>query len=254
MRVDTFPFFNELDILECRLTEIYDAVDYFVAVEADVDHQGNPKPYWLSENLDRFDPFKDKLRVVRATGLPPVDEFPNAWWREQAQREHAIEALKELRVGNDDIILHGDVDEIPTVVAARNVQPRGYVTFLQRAHFWALDWVYPPGWEGTAAARVRDIPSFADLRNSRRRNRQQLPNAGWHISWMGGAEANITKVEAFCHPEIGPALRESVANGHTILTNGRHTDGTILEPVDVDDTYPKWIRDGNAPASWYRPR
>ena len=30
--VDAFPFNNELDILECRLIELYDAVDYFVLV------------------------------------------------------------------------------------------------------------------------------------------------------------------------------------------------------------------------------
>jgi flavin reductase (DIM6/NTAB) family NADH-FMN oxidoreductase RutF len=37
--VDCFPFNNELDMLECRLTELYDAVDAFVLVEARVDHQ-----------------------------------------------------------------------------------------------------------------------------------------------------------------------------------------------------------------------
>jgi beta-1,4-mannosyl-glycoprotein beta-1,4-N-acetylglucosaminyltransferase len=254
MIVDTFPFFNELEMLECRLTEIYDAVDYFVAVEADVDHQGNPKPYLLSENLERFAPWKDKLRVVRATGLPTVEEYPNAWWREQQQREYLTGALAELDAQPDDIILHGDVDEIPTAVAARNVRPRGFVTFNQRAHFWALDWLYPPGWEGTVAARVRDIPSFSEMRNSRRRNRVALPNAGWHLSWMGGAEANVTKVEAFCHPEIGPAVKQSIANGHTLLRDGKHTDGTPLVPVDVDGSWPRWVVQGNAPASWYRPR
>ena len=30
--IDTFPFNNELDMLECRLTELYDAVDHFVLV------------------------------------------------------------------------------------------------------------------------------------------------------------------------------------------------------------------------------
>ena len=35
---------------------------------------------------------------------------------------------------------------------------------------------------------------------------------------------------------------------------GLHVDGTKLLPVDVDETWPKWIREGNAPASWYRPR
>ena len=53
--IDTFPLNDELDILEMRLTEIGDAVDFVVAVEADVTHQDRPKPYHLTENLERFD-------------------------------------------------------------------------------------------------------------------------------------------------------------------------------------------------------
>lgn len=256
MILDTFPFFNEFELLECRLEEVYDAVDYVVAVEADVDHQGHAKPYWLSDNLERFAPWKDKLRVVRATDLPPVDEYPNAWWREIAQREHLTAGLAKLDVQGDDIILHGDVDEIPRAVVARNVRPRGLTTLLQRGHFWAVDWLYPPGWEGTVCARVRDITSFGDMRNSRRQNpaRQCIPDAGWHFSWLGGAEANLTKVHSFCHPEVIPNVEEVIAKGHLFLTDGWHTDGTKLEPVDVDDTWPRYIFDRRCPDTWFRPR
>ena len=59
LRIDTFPIHDELDMLECRLTEIFDAVDYVVAVEADVTHQDSPKPFYVTENLARFDAFKD---------------------------------------------------------------------------------------------------------------------------------------------------------------------------------------------------
>lgn len=251
MIYDTFPFFNELDMLECRLTELGDLVDVFVAVEADVDHQGHPKPYILTENLDRFAVWGDKLRVVRATGLPTVAEAPNAWSREQAQREYVSQAMTDASL--DDVVYHGDVDEIPNRTVIRNLRPRGFVSNLQRGLFWALDWEYPDLWEGTVAARVRDVESFAVMRNSRRLNRQFV-KGGWHFSWMGGAEAHIAKAHAFCHPEIIPVLDKSLAEGHTFLAEGKHTDGKQLRPVEVDDTYPKWVRDGNAPDSWYRPR
>lgn len=251
MIYDTFPFFNELDLLECRLTELYDLVDVFVAVEADVDHQGNPKLYVLSENLDRFAPFADKLRVIRATGLPTVEDAPNAWSREQAQREFVKEGL--VYAGPDDTVYHGDVDEIPSRLVVRNLRPRGFWSVMQRGLFWALDWQYPDLWEGTVAARVRDIDSFAVMRNSRRLNRLSV-NGGWHFSWMGGAEAHVQKAHAFCHPEIIPVLDDALADGHRFLVEGVHTDGKKLIPVEVDDTYPRWVREGNAPDSWYRPR
>jgi beta-1,4-mannosyl-glycoprotein beta-1,4-N-acetylglucosaminyltransferase len=40
---DCFPFFNELDILEIRLNELYDVVDYFVLVESRCSFSNNPK-------------------------------------------------------------------------------------------------------------------------------------------------------------------------------------------------------------------
>ena len=256
MIIDTFPFFNELDLLQMRCEELYDAVDYLIAVEADVDHQGHPKPYLLTENLDRFDQWKDKLIVVRATDLPPVDQFPNAWYREIAQREHLATALAKFDLRPDDVILHGDVDEIPRAVVARNIRPKGMTTLLQRGHFWAVDWLYPPGWEGTVAARVRDISTFGEMRNTRRQNPQRMciPDAGWHFSWLGGADANRVKVNAFCHPETIPDITEIIDKGHRFLNDGWHSDGTKLEPVDVDQSWPAFIRERRCPDSWWRPR
>lgn len=259
--IDTFPFFNELDMLQMRLEECYDAVDYLVAVEADVDHQGNPKPYHLSENLDRYAEWADKLIVVRASDLPTVADYPNAWSREQAQREWVGKALTHLDLTSDDVILHGDVDEIPRNVVARNVRPAGLTTLLMHGHFWAVDWKHPdpdhigaPWWCGTVAAPVRNVTSFAEMRNSRRKNPARLPNAGWHFSWLGGAEANLTKVHSFCHPEVTEQVERGVADDHLYYTQGIHTDGGKMEPVDVDDTWPAFIRERRCPENWFRPQ
>ncbi len=256
MIVDTFPFFNELDMLQMRLEEIGDAVDHVVAVEADTDHQGHPKPYILTENLDRFDQWKDKLTVVRATDLPTTGGPQEAWSREIGQRDAITPALAALDLGPDDIILHGDVDEIPRAVVARNIRPRGFVTLLQRGHFWAVDWLYPPGWEGTVAARVRDITTFGQMRNTRRQNptRQCIPDAGWHFSWVGGDEANRVKLNAFCHPETIPAIGEAIDRGSLLRTQGIHSDGTVMEPVDVDASWPAFIFERRCPDSWWRER
>jgi len=40
---DCFPFRNELDLLDLRLSEIYDHVDHFVIVEATSTFQSAPK-------------------------------------------------------------------------------------------------------------------------------------------------------------------------------------------------------------------
>ena len=58
---DCFNFFNEFDLLEIRLNELDDVVDYFVVCESNVTHNGIPKPMFFKENEERFSQFKDKI-------------------------------------------------------------------------------------------------------------------------------------------------------------------------------------------------
>jgi len=44
---DCFSFFNELDLLEIRLQELYDHVDYFVISEANKTHS-------MTQNLNQL--------------------------------------------------------------------------------------------------------------------------------------------------------------------------------------------------------
>ena len=61
---DCFPFFNELDILEVRLQELWDTVDNFIILEASTTYVGNPKSYLFDENKDRYAKYMDK--IIRA--------------------------------------------------------------------------------------------------------------------------------------------------------------------------------------------
>ena len=260
--VDTFPFRDELDLLECRLYELEDVPDLVhVAVEADVDHQDHPKPYILSENLDRFDQWKDRLVVVRATDLPTVAEFPDPWAREHAQREWCWQGLKQLDAQPDDVVLHGDVDEIPTAEAARWVRPSGFVRFKQTLYTFAVDWQHPDPWWGTIAGRVKDVAAtgkFTNMRDARCALLPELPDAGWHLSWLGGGDEARSKMGSFCHPEVRGLLDakhgDALARLDACYAEGWHTDGAKLIPVEVDETWPRWIYEGHAPDSWYRPR
>lgn len=253
---DCFPFAGtptELLLLECRLTELYDAVDGFVIVEATVDHQDHPKSLRFREHADRYAPWKDKITYVVADRLPTLEEDPGSWAREHAQREWIRVGLAELNCENDDIVLQSDLDEIPTKVAARNVRPQGraMVGFQQRGHFWAIDWLYPPGWNGTVAARAGAITSFTKMRDTRN-FAPPIPDAGWHFSWLGGLDAAMTKVGSFCHPEVEDRIRHGALRFRRV---GVHVDGVQMMPVDVDGSWPAWMQDpANVPESWYRPR
>ena len=273
--IDTFPFFNEMDILECRLDTMADAVDYVIAVEADVDHQDHPKPYYLSDNPGRFDKWADKLIIVRATGLPTADDDPDPWARELAQREYVHDGLLEIdrRAGlnADTIILHGDVDEICRPVHVRNVRPKlperptllpdgtvdlGFVSFSQRGHFFAVDWLHPEPWGGTVAGtleQVSMIGKFHKMRNTRNWNVTGLDDAGWHLSWLGGQEATMAKLNAFCHPEVAERTELGLQTDR-YLREGMHLDGRRMTAVDVDEDWPPYVFERRCPPGWFRPR
>lgn len=272
-RFDAFPFAGsptELLLLECRLTELYDVMDGFIIVEGTVDHQGNSKPLNYREHEDRFAPWKDKITYVIADDMPTAEEEPhvkNPWRREHAQREWIGKGLEELGAEDDALIFQSDADEIPSVLAARNVIPRGsgMVSLRQHPHYWAIDWLDPNGWQGTVAGRYGAIKRLADnrpggpfaaMRDSR--NANPAISGGWHFSWLGRAAAAAKKIGSFCHPEIEHQIVDDLdwywREGYHL---GGGTGGRPVKmiPVEVDASYPKWMQDpANVPDTWRRPR
>ena len=61
MILDCFTLNNEIDILEGRLEYLYDMVDMFIIVEANITHNGTPKKLNYLDNIQRFKKFSDKI-------------------------------------------------------------------------------------------------------------------------------------------------------------------------------------------------
>lgn len=246
-RWDTFPYAGEADMLECRLVELETVPDLVhVIVEADVDHQNHPKPYYYVEQQDRFTKWAHRIRYVAASGLP---DGPDAWAREQSQREFVKHGLDDAQP--DDFVFHGDVDEIPTALAVTYANPRGIAVLLQRFHPFAVDWRHPMWWPGTTVTQYRNVTSMTALRDARlATGSAQVPDAGWHFSWVGDEAARLRKINAFCHAEIRSTWEPHLED---CWSSGLHVDGAPLDPVTVNDDWPTWVREGHAPASWFRP-
>lgn len=128
--VDCFIFYNELDMLEYRLSALYDVVDYFVICEASVTHVGKPKSFIYLENKERFARFADKIVHVMMTNdntrwiYYPNSLHPKEYWtNENTHRNGIARGIKQLeeegKIGqnkntpNDDLIVICDLDEIP---------------------------------------------------------------------------------------------------------------------------------------------
>ena len=59
--LDTFLFYNELDLLKVRLAYLGEHVDQFIITEANIDFAGKPKPFLLNAELIRSLPFSEKI-------------------------------------------------------------------------------------------------------------------------------------------------------------------------------------------------
>ena len=104
---DCFPFFNELEILEIKLNELYDHVDHFVLVECTETFSGKPKPLYFAENKQRFSRFLDKIIHIVVMEHFPTD-IP--WDRELYQKDQIMQGLTNCH--DEDIIIIEDLDEI----------------------------------------------------------------------------------------------------------------------------------------------
>jgi beta-1,4-mannosyl-glycoprotein beta-1,4-N-acetylglucosaminyltransferase len=108
---DCFTFFDELEVLELRLAELADVVDYFVLVESTLTFSGRPKPLFFLENRARFRPYLHKIEHIVLSDNDFPDAIASAWDREHFSRRAMLRGLT--RASPVDFVLISDVDEIP---------------------------------------------------------------------------------------------------------------------------------------------
>ena len=244
---------GELDMLECRLREL-PQVWRHVIVESPVTHRGGPKPLHYAANRERFAAWADRIIHVVAGGLPPwVGLGPdpvNPWAREHTQRDAAQGALAD--AGDDDVVLIADVDEFPPALFPL---PDPVLAFDQRLCMYAVDWEYPELHRCTVAARmgyIRQQGSLAAVRDGR----YGYPgvSGGWHLTWLGGVEAQRAKLATICHTEMTGHEASLIRDGRCYREGIHHSGQLMMRPVDVDSTWPEMIWKRECPASWFRPR
>lgn len=267
--IDTFIFGGGgescLDMLQCRLEELDDSpVTRHVVVESERDHQGRAKPLWYREAGDRFSAWRDKITYIVAS-LPPESEFIDPWQREHMQRMHIAAAVLDTPPG--DFVLLADVDEIPSPYAlefmARGVD--GMRAFNMRLAMFAVDWVHEEPTRISTGGLRHNLGVLPEQRdNAYRITLPLVQDAGWHFTWLGGPEAIRSKADQFCHLELRDMILRS--NEERLLYEQGYTwhgdTGPYPPPhatvqqlaVEVDETWPSYIRERRCPDSWFRPR
>ncbi len=240
---DCFIFFNELELLEIRLTELYDHVDKFVLVESRETFRGNVKALYFEENKHRFEKFLDKIiHVVVEDRL----HVPSAWHREEFQRNQIVRGL--VHCEDNDVIFISDVDEIirpskvQDIVTILASIPYGQLPIvlcnqtMYRYYFNRFDKKDSP-WPGSIAIFYKHLKQCCPEYCRKLAQRRLIPfvvnDAGWHFTYMGGHERVATKISAFSHVEIDTAANKDYKN---------IDDKAIKVPlVPIDQSFPQSI-------------
>lgn len=288
-------FFNELDLLELKLGILYPVVDYFVISESTKTHSGLDKPLYYEENRERFKKYEDKIfhQVVETpSNLEELmdkyrfssddgvvediickniirqdwfDGRVESYFRDNFEKEVLLLPVSRLVATTRDIILLGDLDEIPnpdTILYLKDNFNRDKVYHLEQGmYYYYLNCLKSNEyWRGTLATSINNFIANGFSRMRTYKEGVTLKNGGWHFTYMGEANRVKEKIKSWGEQSLNtPMVQDHVAyNLKNFLKEKRDVffrpanfiikdihDGTFPEYlVENEEKYSKYIYKG----------
>jgi len=207
--IDCFLFYNELDMLEFRLTELNEHVDYFFILDSDFDFAGNKKDSIFELNKNRFDTWKEKIIRIDCPELT-AELFNQINTEKYTQYKNLstniinkdniifymmiklIERLPQLELDFEDIIMFSDIDEIPdftTLDLINDYLLFNSVILRQKRFFWTTKYIDKDLSFGTSChqyTRIAQNPLVLDhfykVKSNKKFSNNTFLDSGWHFS------------------------------------------------------------------------
>lgn len=202
MIIDTFPFNDEFDMLAIRLAITEQYVDRWIISEADRAFSGIEKPYHLSDNLERFHQYRDRIEIVKLE----IDPDRINWACENRMRQGLSTALDQC--ADDDVIIHGDLDEVIdperfSSILLRMDQYQRPVSCNMEMYIYRFDQRVDRRWAGSVVSRRAGFVDCQQLYKGpsvKRKDRGHCvtmdSNVGWHWTWIGPDDRIRNKVQS----------------------------------------------------------
>ncbi len=269
MIYDCIPFFNELDILKLRLQIMAPYVDKFVLEEASVTFSGEPKEMVFDRHRDMFAEFADKIIYVAVEDSPLAGVTTHE--RDYYQKNQLVRGLAGC--APDDIVIFGDVDEIPNPKALEEIlarfDPARVYHLAQRMFYCFLNMEEVSGsllsitgefpgveqkrWLGTKVCSYAGIPEqgIVYLREVAPEDERsvRVADGGWHFGYMGGnGERDVAKrigvkVRAAAHQEYNSPRYLKEAVDRLMCGEDIFDRSCRFVRVPIDESYPAYLRE-----------
>lgn len=192
---DVFMVRSELDLLEVRLEELWDQVDYFVMLESAVTHTDRPKPLYVTENWNKFARYHKKI-ILHVLDFNNT-HFSGTWERENFQRDAMYHQIFPFLIGpqkpeENDVILISDLDEIPkaeVLEVLRNCVFPPILRLASKMYYYSFQFLqnvnneYWPHPQATYYQGNKTILPQVIRDNGTDHKVPEIPNAGWHCSY-----------------------------------------------------------------------
>lgn len=253
---DSFPFLDELEILEIRLRYLKNIVDTCVISQSFRTHRGEPWNPILNYNhplIEEYSSFMEFHLIFTE------NEVETNWGREKNQRTSMDSILKNVQ--DDDLIIVSDVDEIPnrkSIMHARDSKNLKPHSLKMKNAFTYANTVSQGYWYHAKIVSGNEFRGAQNLRELV--NIKTMPYFGLHLSVVGGIDRWKRKISITPHEEMGlnfisstelleecirmnlyPSLKNIYlwSGGRLKYLNESKTDGLINV---IRELQPKWIK------------
>lgn len=229
MRIDTFAYAGENDLLEIRLNTLKNIIDQTIIIESNLSHTLIPKPLFFPESRERFSQFNIKYIVADFN-------YPNPFYNDWAGRVAVFDAIFDRKF--DNIIIHSDLDEIPNPEKLKEVidNLKEPVCLNGDYYFFCADlWgrksndalVMKYGWV------QQPLYKYRDARNSEMI--KKINNASWHFSSVGKPEEIARKWQYFSHAS---ELEQKYKNPEYIIKQIKRKAGSWSDQAPDNELMP----------------
>jgi len=262
--IDSIFFYDEIEMLYFRLSELDEYVNEFIIMECEMDFKGNPKPLNYLQNIDMFKKWEDKITYIPIPQIDIVDLqslYETIDFSKKFKKNNEIIEKNDLRffqittlIGNlldksldyDDLILISDVDEIPDLSKSNLFKSHlkfGPILFRQTNFIWSTKYFNVIPNMGTLGIQFSRLITNPDMLYRAYFNKSifssenfEIIDNGFHFSHFYSLEKTIKKLELlhdenFNYPldKLNEKIKYCYENLISIKRNFEDKDYSLIE-------------------------